>query len=204
MNENEEVYYRNQKGSVFLQKEHQDRTWTGKMFVPDTELFKDPTTDSSYFGTFNRITVYANKNTREDRCSFLFQSNFCGFVCNHFTFCQQLYNANSHRGWKTPLNLPVQPSWWSLNRVLKSATSSQVWSISTDRDFTTSPGILLPPHSRSVSSSVQMEFCVLSFVPLSLLLSLGTTEKSLASSYSFLSSRYIQTWIKKIFLSLQA
>lgn len=103
MNENEEVYYRNQKGSVFLQKEHQDRTWTGKMFVPDTELFKDPTTDSSYFGTFNRITVYANKNTREDRCSFLFQSKFCGFVCNHFTFCQQLYNANSHRGWKTPL-----------------------------------------------------------------------------------------------------
>lgn len=30
-------------------------------------------------------------------------SKFCGFVCNHFTFCQQLYNANSHRGWKTPL-----------------------------------------------------------------------------------------------------
>lgn len=203
MNENEEVYYRNQKGSVFLQKEHQDRTWTGKMFVPDTELFKDPTTDSSYFGTFNRITVYANKNTREDRCSFLFQSKFCGFVCNHFTFCQQLYNANSHRGWKTPLK-SSSPTF-----LMKLEQGAQVNYIQSGleylhRDFTTSPGILLPPHSRSVSSSVQMEFCVLSFVPLSLLLSLGTTEKSLASSYSFLSSRYIQTWIKKIFLSLQA
>lgn len=136
---------------------------------------------------------------------FFFKVSFVGL------FVITLHSVNSStmpiviEGGRHLSNLPVQPSWWSLNRVLKSATSSQVWSISTDRDFTTSPGILLPPHSRSVSSSVQMEFCVLSFVPLSLLLSLGTTEKSLASSYSFLSSRYIQTWIKKIFsVSLQA
>lgn len=138
---------------------------------------------------------------------FFFKVSFVGL------FVITLHSVNSStmpivtEGGRHLSNLPVQHSWWSmvsLNRVLRSTTSSQVWSISTDRDFTTSPGILLPPHSRSVSSSVQMEFCVLSFVPLSLLLSLGTTEKSLASSYSFLSSRYIQTWIKKIFLSLQA
>lgn len=127
------------------------------MFVLDTELFKDPITEPSYFGTFNQISGYATKNTREDTCSFLSQSKFCGFALflHLIMFCKQLHNGDSHWGWKGPLK-SSSPTFLLKHGQLhpaRFAASSQRL-----HDLSCFP--------LSVSSSGQMQFCVVLFVPI--------------------------------------
>lgn len=171
------------------------------MFVLDTGLFKDPITEPLYFGTLNQIGGYATKNTREDTCCFLSQSKFSRFALflHPIMFCKQLHNGDSHWGWKGSLK---SSSPTLLLKRGQLAQGAQVNHIQPGLQYHHRDFITCPVSPFQWVLLVRWNFVWFCLCPLSLLLSLGTTERSLASSYSFLSIRYIQTWIK-IPLSLQ-
>lgn len=137
-------------------------------------------------GNTQWLSSQRNDVKTTDTCSLLFQTKFCGFAL----FLITLHPANSStmlittEGVKGPLKSSSPTLLLKRGQLAQGAQDNHVQS-GLEHHTETSQPLQAPCSPLSTVTSGHMEFCVVFFVLIvSYLLSLGTTEKSLASTYS--------------------